>query len=95
MESTIANDLVLEKINELVVQGKEHAAFITDLRIHQNTEAVAVDNLAKQVGRLSENISEMRDVMNKGRGALWGLGAAAASAGGLVSYITHKFLGAG
>ena len=87
--------LLLAKIEDLVDQGRVHSTFITDLRIHQNAEAVAVEHLATEIKSLSVTVGELRDVMNRGRGALWGIGAAAAGAGGLVSYIGHKFFGAG
>lgn len=62
---------------------RELEAQVTDLRIDNAGLATSLENLAGAVKTLTETVQELRDTMNKGRGALWmamllagGIGAA-------------------
>lgn len=50
-------------------------------------------NLKDAVTELREVVQELRDTMNKGRGAIWLFGLGAAGLGGLVSAIIKKAMG--
>jgi len=62
---------------------RELEAQVTDLRIDNAGLATSVEHLAGAVKTLTETVQDLRDAMNKGRGALWmamllagGIGAA-------------------
>ena len=62
---------------------RELEAQVTDLRIDNAGLATSVEHLAGAVKTLTETVQDLRDTMNKGRGALWmamllagGIGAA-------------------
>lgn len=62
---------------------RELEAQVTDLRIDNAGLATSLEHLAGAVKTLTETVQELRDTMNKGRGALWmamllagGIGAA-------------------
>lgn len=62
---------------------RELEAQVTDLRINNAELAASLEHLAGAVKTLTVTVQELRDTMNKGRGALWmamllagGIGAA-------------------
>ena len=62
---------------------RELEAQVTDLRINNAELATSLEHLAGAVKTLTVTVQELRDTMNKGRGALWmamllagGIGAA-------------------
>lgn len=62
---------------------RELEAQVTNLRVDNAGLATSVEHLAGAVKTLTETVQELRDTMNKGRGALWmamllagGIGAA-------------------
>lgn len=61
---------------------------VTDLRIENARLSESVQNLATAVSGLTGVVQELRDSMNRGRGALWLLGGLAATVGGIVSWAT-------
>lgn len=68
---------------------------IVALEISEAQTAVSVEHLARAVEKLDATVSELRDVMNRGRGALWGIASVSAILGGSASIAAHKFLGVG
>lgn len=65
---------------------KELEAQVTNLRVNNAGLATSVEHLAGAVKTLTETVQDLRDTMNKGRGALWmamllagGIGAAVAT----------------
>lgn len=61
---------------------------VTDLRIANARLSESLQNLATAVSGLTGVVQELRDSMNRGRGALWLLGGLAATVGGIVSWAT-------
>lgn len=62
---------------------RELEAQVTNLRVDNAGLATSVEHLAGAVKTLTETVQDLRDTMNKGRGALWmamllagGIGAA-------------------
>ena len=62
---------------------RELEAQVTNLRVDNAELATSVEHLAGAVKTLTETVQDLRDTMNKGRGALWmamllagGIGAA-------------------
>lgn len=62
---------------------RELEAQVTNLRVDNAGLATSVEHLAGAVKTLTETVQDLRDAMNKGRGALWmamllagGIGAA-------------------
>lgn len=51
----------------------------------------SVEHLATAVGGLTNVVQDLRDSMNRGKGALWLFGIMAATIGGLVSWATTLF----
>ena len=65
---------------------RELEAQVTNLRVDNAGLATSVEHLAGAVKTLTETVQDLRDTMNKGRGALWmsmllagGIGAAVAT----------------
>ena len=65
---------------------RELEAQVTNLRVDNAGLATSVEHLAGAVKTLTETVQDLRDAMNKGRGALWmamllagGIGAAVAT----------------
>ena len=61
---------------------------VTDLRIENARLSESVEHLADAVGGLTVVVQDLRDSMNRGKGALWLFGIMAATVGGLVSWAT-------
>lgn len=67
---------------------------IRQLEIAAGRISVSSEHLAQTVDKFSDVVQDLRDTMNKGRGALWAITAAAGIVGGMVSLVARKFLGA-
>lgn len=61
---------------------------VTDLRIENARLSGSIEHLATAVSGLTSVVQELRDSMNRGKGALWLFGIMAATVGGLVSWAT-------
>jgi len=66
---------------------------IADLRVQNATLAGSVEHLATTVAELTTTVQGLRDTMNRGRGALWGISGVAAVLGGAASIAANKLLG--
>jgi hypothetical protein len=73
----------------------EHEPRLVTLEIDSAKTALSVDHLARAVEKLDSTVQSLRDTMNQGRGALWGIGTSAAVIGGLASYAAHRIFGVG
>lgn len=58
---------------------------VSDLRIGNATLGQSVDHLSSSVNALTAVVQDLRDTMNKGRGALWAVCSGSAIAGGIVT----------
>lgn len=63
---------------------------VGDLRV----EVASNQHLKESVDRLAQTVSSLEASLNKGRGALWGLGAMASVIGGCASFAASKLFGA-
>lgn len=70
---------------ERLKKVEEH---VTDLRVENARLSESVQHLADAVSTLTVVVQDLRDSMNRGRGALWLFGIMAATVGGLVSWAT-------
>ncbi len=66
---------------------------VTDLRIAASGANESRGHLADTVEGLTKTVQELRDVMNKGRGAFWAANVIAAVLGGAAGIFANKFLG--
>lgn len=65
---------------------------VTELRISNANLSASVTHLTKSVDELATRVLEMRDTINKGRGALWLLvGASSLAGAGLAKMISRLF----
>lgn len=67
---------------------------VVNLRVQHAEFNGALSSLTKAVDELREVVQDLRDTMNKGRGAVWLFMAGAAALGSLVSLIVKKMMGA-
>jgi hypothetical protein len=68
---------------------------INALQISEAKMSVSVEHLASAVAKLDETVGGLRDSMNQGRGALWGISASAALLGGAAAVAAQKLFGSG
>lgn len=68
-------------------------ATVSDLRVENAELTSAVTHLAGSVKGLDETVQSLRDTMNRGRGALWGIGGLASVLGGAAAIAAEKLLG--
>jgi hypothetical protein len=61
---------------------------VTGLRVENARLSESVQHLADAVSGLTGVVQDLRDSMNRGRGALWLFGIMAATVGGIVSWAT-------
>lgn len=66
---------------------------LSSLRASNASLTTSVEHLAQSVKSLTEIVQELRDTMNRGRGALWAITGGAAILGGIASLAARKFLG--
>ena len=77
-----------QRVRDLEVQ-------VGDMREDNAALSTEVGHLAEAVHELTITVNGLRDSMNRGRGALWGLGAVASVLGGAASLAANKLLGGG
>lgn len=63
---------------------------VTNLRVENAGLGKSVEHLSLSVEKLSEVVQELRDTMNKGRGALWILGSTAAGLGSITTIVAES-----
>ena len=67
---------------------------VTELRVSEASKDASIEHLAAAVTALSTTVQELRDTMNRGKGAMWAFGVVSAAAGGttalIVDYLTGK-----
>ncbi|HEU4600509.1 MAG TPA: DUF1515 family protein [Steroidobacteraceae bacterium] len=66
---------------------------VVELRVQNAEFSGSLTALKEAVSELKCVVQDLRDTMNKGRGAVWLFGIGAAALGGLVSAILKKLLG--
>ena len=66
---------------------------VTDLRIANGELAAIVSHLANTVSALDQTVQTLRDITNRGRGALWLAMIAAGGLGALAVAFVRKALG--
>lgn len=76
------NDRILERHDERIRDLEKENASLTE----------AVGTLVKSVDHLSATVQDLRDTMNRGRGAVWVLIGVSTSIGAAVSAAINKLL---
>lgn len=66
---------------------------LRDLEIAHAHLTTNVEHLAKATERLSISVSSLEAALNRGRGALWGIGGVASVLGGAAALAANKLLG--
>lgn len=66
---------------------------VGNLRVSNAELAASVEHLTKAVDALTLTVQALRDIMNRGRGALWVVAGAAASLGALLTDFLKRALG--
>lgn len=72
---------------------RELEAQVTNLRVDNAGLATSVEHLAGAVKTLTETVQDLRDAMNKGRGALWMAMLLAGGIGAAVATIIKRIFG--
>lgn len=72
---------------------RELEAQVTNLRVDNAGLATSVEHLAGAVKTLTETVQELRDTMNKGRGALWMAMLLAGGIGGALTTVIKRVFG--
>lgn len=67
-------------------------AHVTDLRVDNASLSVSVQHLTASVEKLTNSLTELQAVMNKGRGALWVIVGVSTFLGGAISAGINKAL---
>lgn len=64
---------------------------VTNLRIENAKLSEAIEHLSTTVSSLTSVVQEIRDAMNKGKGAIWLFGVLSAAVGAFISWVTTLF----
>ena len=66
---------------------------VSDLRVEVAEFAMAAQHNAAANDKLADSVASLEAALNRGRGALWGLGAVASLLGGAAALAANKLFG--
>lgn len=66
---------------------------VFELHGNQQAHDAEIATLRDAITGLSDNVATLTAALNRGQGALWGLGAAASILGGAAGIAAHKLFG--
>ena len=75
--------------------SEDHDTRIRELEIANERTVTVLEHVAEAVNGLNSTVQDLRDTMNKGKGALTGMlwlcGVMSAAVGGVISWVTTLF----
>lgn len=66
---------------------------LTQVRVANASLTTSVELLSEAVRELTKIVGDLRDTMNRGRGAVWAISGCAAVASSIVTLVAKKFVG--